>query len=205
MVLATKSGAFGIDLTAANHVVLFDSWWNPQLDQQAVARAYRKNQTRPTFVYRLVAAGTVEERCVLRTQTRKLALFAYAVDGCATQAVAGGGAALEAVAAVDLPPVLAELSAAALRPSAAADELFFAAGGTFARAPGGHASPETAIVVGDSDSDNDGGSGVTDDEAWPLHAAYTPGMPDAALLPVVRCVVGHSKLTRTVDTALYES
>lgn len=73
LILSTRIAAYGLDFTAANHVVLFDSWWNPQVDAQAVARAYRRNQTKPVTVYRL--ASQEEDRSVLRVQTRKMALF----------------------------------------------------------------------------------------------------------------------------------
>ncbi|KAL7700476.1 J-binding protein [Lotmaria passim] len=73
LVLSTRIAAYGLDFTAANHVVLFDSWWNPQLDAQAIARAYRRNQEKPVTVYRLISAS--ENRLLLRSQTRKIALF----------------------------------------------------------------------------------------------------------------------------------
>lgn len=73
LVLSTKIAAYGLDFTVANHVILFDSWWNPQVDAQAIARAYRRNQVKPVTVYRL--ASSMEDRVVLRTQMRKLALF----------------------------------------------------------------------------------------------------------------------------------
>lgn len=73
LVLSTKIAAFGLDFTVANHVLLFDSWWNPQVDTQAIARAYRRNQQRPVTVYRL--ASEEEDASVVRTQIRKVALF----------------------------------------------------------------------------------------------------------------------------------
>jgi superfamily II DNA or RNA helicase len=85
LVLSTRVGAFGIDLTTANNIILFDSWWNPQVDQQAIARCYRRNQRRTVRVYRLCTRDTVEER-VLKAQLRKLALFRYCVDGAPSQA-----------------------------------------------------------------------------------------------------------------------
>ncbi|CCW69781.1 unnamed protein product [Phytomonas sp. Hart1] len=73
LVLSTKIAAFGLDFTAANHVILFDSWWNPQVDAQAVARAYRRNQQKSVTVYRL--ASLLEGSSILKMQTRKIALF----------------------------------------------------------------------------------------------------------------------------------
>jgi superfamily II DNA or RNA helicase len=77
--ISLKAGGAGLNLTAADHVVLLDPWWNPAAEQQAIDRAHRIGQTRPVVVHRLVARGTVEER-VLALQARKRALFSATVD-----------------------------------------------------------------------------------------------------------------------------
>lgn len=59
--LSTRAGGLGINLAAADTVVLFDSDWNPQQDLQAMDRAHRIGQTRPVVVYRLATRGTVEQ------------------------------------------------------------------------------------------------------------------------------------------------
>ena len=59
--LSTRAGGQGINLTAADTVVLFDSDWNPQQDLQAQDRAHRIGQTRPVIIYRLATKGTVEQ------------------------------------------------------------------------------------------------------------------------------------------------
>ncbi|KAL8751959.1 MAG: hypothetical protein Q9184_005891 [Pyrenodesmia sp. 2 TL-2023] len=59
--LSTRAGGLGINLTAADTVILFDSDWNPQQDLQAQDRAHRIGQTRPVVVYRLATRGTVEQ------------------------------------------------------------------------------------------------------------------------------------------------
>ncbi len=59
--LSTRAGGQGINLTAADTVILFDSDWNPQQDLQAMDRAHRIGQKRPVVVYRLATRGTVEE------------------------------------------------------------------------------------------------------------------------------------------------
>jgi ATP-dependent DNA helicase len=59
--LSTRAGGQGINLVAADTVILFDSDWNPQQDLQAMDRAHRIGQTRPVIVYRLATRGTVEE------------------------------------------------------------------------------------------------------------------------------------------------
>lgn len=60
--ISLKAGGSGLNLTAADTVILCDPWWNPAVESQAADRAHRMGQTRPVTVVRLVAAGTVEER-----------------------------------------------------------------------------------------------------------------------------------------------
>ena len=61
-VLSLKAGGTGLNLTAASHVVHFDRWWNPAVENQATDRAYRIGQKRNVMVHKLVCRGTVEER-----------------------------------------------------------------------------------------------------------------------------------------------
>jgi SNF2 family DNA or RNA helicase len=62
MVLSVKAGGTGLNLTAANHVVHYDRWWNPAVENQATDRAFRIGQRRDVQVRKLVCAGTVEDR-----------------------------------------------------------------------------------------------------------------------------------------------
>lgn len=62
MLLSAKAAAIGINLTAANRVVLVDQDWNPLYDEQSIGRVFRYGQTKPVFVYRLITASTIEER-----------------------------------------------------------------------------------------------------------------------------------------------
>ena len=62
MVLSLKAGGTGLNLTAANHVVHFDRWWNPAVENQATDRAFRIGQQRKVLVHKFVCRGTVEER-----------------------------------------------------------------------------------------------------------------------------------------------
>jgi len=62
MLLSLKAGGTGLNLTAANHVVHVDRWWNPAVEDQATDRAYRIGQRRSVQVRKVVSAGTVEER-----------------------------------------------------------------------------------------------------------------------------------------------
>ena len=61
-VLSLKAGGTGLNLTAASHVVHFDRWWNPAVEDQATDRAFRIGQTRNVVVHKFVCRGTVEER-----------------------------------------------------------------------------------------------------------------------------------------------
>jgi superfamily II DNA or RNA helicase len=72
--ISLKAGGFGLNLTAADYVVIADPWWNPAAEDQAMGRAHRIGQLRPVTVYRLVNKGSLEERIVnLHTEKRALA------------------------------------------------------------------------------------------------------------------------------------
>jgi SNF2 family DNA or RNA helicase len=62
LVLSLKAGGTGLNLTAASHVVLYDRWWNPAVEDQARDRAWRIGQTKTVISHRLVCPGTVDER-----------------------------------------------------------------------------------------------------------------------------------------------
>ncbi len=62
MVLSLKAGGVGLNLTAANHVVHFDRWWNPAVEDQATDRAFRIGQQKNVIVHKFVTKGTVEEK-----------------------------------------------------------------------------------------------------------------------------------------------
>jgi non-specific serine/threonine protein kinase len=61
-VLSLKAGGAGLNLTAASHVVHFDRWWNPAVENQATDRAFRIGQTRNVLVHKFLCRGTVEEK-----------------------------------------------------------------------------------------------------------------------------------------------
>ncbi|MGP9694714.1 DEAD/DEAH box helicase [Brachybacterium sp. AOP25-B2-12] len=77
--ISLKAGGFGLTLTEADYVFLLDPWWNPAAEAQAVDRTHRIGQERRVMVYRMVAAGTIEEK-VLELQERKRALFSALTD-----------------------------------------------------------------------------------------------------------------------------
>ena len=62
MVLSLKAGGTGLNLTAASHVIHFDRWWNPAVENQATDRAFRIGQKKNVLVHKFVCKGTVEER-----------------------------------------------------------------------------------------------------------------------------------------------
>jgi len=82
--LSLKAGGVGLNLTAADTVIHYDPWWNPAAEAQASDRAHRIGQDKPVFVYRLVAAGTVEER-IEAMKERKAELARAVLDGGGTR------------------------------------------------------------------------------------------------------------------------
>lgn len=62
MVLSIKAGGVGLNLTAANHVIHFDRWWNPAVENQATDRAFRIGQKKNVIVHKFITKGTVEEK-----------------------------------------------------------------------------------------------------------------------------------------------
>jgi hypothetical protein len=97
--ISLKAGGVGLTLTEADYVFVLDPWWNPAVEAQAVDRAHRIGQDRPVMVYRLVSAGTVEEK-VMALKARKAALFADVLD-------AGGEAGTGVLDADDVLELLA--------------------------------------------------------------------------------------------------
>jgi len=77
--ISTKAGGLGVNLSTASRVIIFDAAWNPSVDSQAVFRAFRFGQTQQVFVYRLLAAGTMEEK-IYHRQVNKNALASRVVD-----------------------------------------------------------------------------------------------------------------------------
>ncbi len=71
--ISLKAGGFGLNLTAANYVVLFDPWWNPAVERQAIDRTHRIGQTEKVIAYRLLVKNSVEEK-IRALQKNKCAL-----------------------------------------------------------------------------------------------------------------------------------
>jgi SNF2 family DNA or RNA helicase len=77
--ISLKAGGFGLNLTEADYCFLLDPWWNPATEAQAVDRTHRIGQSRNVMVYRLISAGTIEEK-VLALQARKAELCTSVLD-----------------------------------------------------------------------------------------------------------------------------
>jgi SNF2 family DNA or RNA helicase len=81
--ISLKAGGVGLNLTAADYVIILDPWWNPAAEDQAADRAYRIGQDKPVMVYRIVTTDSIEER-VLRLQSEKRKLVGdLALEGLA--------------------------------------------------------------------------------------------------------------------------
>ncbi len=91
--ISLKAGGRGLNLTSADTVIHYDPWWNPAVEDQASDRAHRIGQTKSVFVYKLIAADTVEER-IIELQGRKAEL--------ANMALGGDQASLPSIAAEDI-------------------------------------------------------------------------------------------------------
>ena len=71
--ISLKAGGTGLNLTAASYVVLFDPWWNPAVEAQAIDRTHRIGQDHTVIAYRMLATGTIEEK-IWELQQGKAAL-----------------------------------------------------------------------------------------------------------------------------------
>jgi superfamily II DNA or RNA helicase len=78
--ISLKAGGTGLNLTGADTVIHFDPWWNPAVEEQATSRAHRMGQARSVQAYKLIAAGTVEEK-IQALQARKRKLFEASLGG----------------------------------------------------------------------------------------------------------------------------
>jgi SNF2 family DNA or RNA helicase len=77
--ISLKAGGFGINLTSADIVILYDLWWNPMVERQAMDRAHRIGQTKTVNVYRLISEDTIEER-ISNLQNTKKELFSNIIE-----------------------------------------------------------------------------------------------------------------------------
>ena len=66
-----KAGGLGLNLTAANHVIHFDRWWNPAVENQATDRAFRIGQHKKVMVHKFVTQGSIEEKIDVLLEKKK--------------------------------------------------------------------------------------------------------------------------------------
>jgi SNF2 family DNA or RNA helicase len=98
LVVSLKAGGTGLNLTRATHVVHFDRWWNPAVEDQASDRAWRIGQDRPVQVHRLISEGTLEERIAALLESKR---------GLAESVVGGGEAWLTELSDAELAALVA--------------------------------------------------------------------------------------------------
>ncbi|TQM45499.1 helicase-like protein [Pseudonocardia cypriaca] len=96
--LSLRAAGTGLNLTRADHVVHFDRWWNPAVEEQATDRAYRIGQTRPVQVHRLISEGTVEDRIAALLESKR---------ALADSVLAGGEAAFTELTDAELADLVA--------------------------------------------------------------------------------------------------
>ena len=96
--ISLKAGGVGLNLTAADTVIHIDPWWNPATEAQASDRAYRIGQTKPVFIYKLIARGSVEEK-IQHLQQHKAALAESILDGGSSASAALDSDAIDALLA----------------------------------------------------------------------------------------------------------
>jgi superfamily II DNA or RNA helicase len=107
-VLSVKAGGAGLNLTAASHVVHFDRWWNPAVEDQATDRAYRIGQHRNVLVHKLVCRGTVEERIDRLIEDKQAMVREVLAGGGETLLTEMSDEELMAMVALDLQSATAE-------------------------------------------------------------------------------------------------
>jgi non-specific serine/threonine protein kinase len=100
-VLSLKAGGTGLNLTAASHVIHFDRWWNPAVENQATDRAFRIGQKKNVMVHKFVCKGTVEEK-IDALISAKSGLAADLLEGAETLLTEMDDEALLKLVALDL-------------------------------------------------------------------------------------------------------
>jgi SNF2 family DNA or RNA helicase len=71
MLASLKAAGLGVTLKSADYVFLMDPWWNPAAEEQAIDRAHRLGKEKTTFIYRIVAQGTIEDRVRQLQQSKR--------------------------------------------------------------------------------------------------------------------------------------
>ena len=79
--ISLKAGGTGLNLTAADTVVIYDPWWNPAVENQAIDRCYRIGQTKKVMAYRMICKDTIEEKIVaLQSKKKAVASSIISID-----------------------------------------------------------------------------------------------------------------------------
>lgn len=84
ILISIKAGGTGLNITACNHVIIMDPWWNPYVEEQAISRAHRIGQSKDVHVYRILARNTIEER-IVEIQNEKRETIEAFLDRAALQ------------------------------------------------------------------------------------------------------------------------
>jgi non-specific serine/threonine protein kinase len=107
-VLSLKAGGAGLNLTAAQHVIHFDRWWNPAVENQATDRAFRIGQTRNVLVHKFVCRGTVEEKIDQMIESKQSLAGDFLEGGADMALTEMDDAALLKLVALDLAAAMKE-------------------------------------------------------------------------------------------------
>ena len=145
--VATRAGGVGINLSCANRVILMDVSWNPVDDTQAISRCYRMGQEKCTFVYRLVAEGTLEER-IYRLNVQKHHLASRVLEEHAVERIYTKHDLMNLTAVDDEVPELTELAV-----DPVLDEIKYGGGGEMSLRITDHGalfSDESTFLSGDA-------------------------------------------------------
>ena len=107
-VLSLKAGGTGLNLTAASHVIHFDRWWNPAVENQATDRAFRIGQKQNVLVHKFVCRGTVEERIDALIEQKKRLARGAAREAGAEKSCHRDGRRRDGIVSLDLRGALAD-------------------------------------------------------------------------------------------------
>ena len=107
-VLSLKAGGAGINLTSASHVIHFDRWWNPAVENQATDRAFRIGQSRNVLVHKFVCRGTVEDKIDRLIESKQMLVKDVLEGGAELQLTELGDRELLNLVALDIHSARAE-------------------------------------------------------------------------------------------------
>jgi non-specific serine/threonine protein kinase len=103
-----KAGGTGLNLTAASHVIHFDRWWNPAIENQATDRAFRIGQKKNVLVHKFICKGTLEEKIDALIESKRSMSKELLEDGDATMLTELGDEELLKIVALDINSALTD-------------------------------------------------------------------------------------------------